>query len=193
MGTFSMSTVSTQSRLLTPDEVLDFVDGKYFELVDGQLVEKKMGSLSQYVAAQVVQILGNHCRTTGVAHIFVESGYVCFPSKSNQMRRPDVSCVLVTRLPFDKIGDGFLKIRPDIAVEVISPNDKVVELEEKLDDYRDAGIPLVWLLYPNSKRVRIIRLDGPPTERGPDEELTGESILPGFRCLVSDLFVQSRA
>ena len=66
------------------------------------------------------------------------------------MRRPDVSCVLADRLALDQIGDGFLKIRPDLAIEVISPNDKVYDLEEKLDDYRVSGIPLVWLIFPNS-------------------------------------------
>jgi Uma2 family endonuclease len=188
-----MSTVTAPPRLLTPDEVLDFVDGKYFELVDGQLVEKLMGFRSQFVGAQVNWLLLNHCGSTGVAHVAVEAGFVCFPSKPNQMRRPDVSCILVNRLPFDKITDGFLKIRPDLAVEVISPHDKVVDLEEKLEDYRDAAIPLVWLVYPHSKKVRVIRLEGPPTELGPDDDLTAEPILPGFRCRVADLFEQSRA
>ena len=79
-------------------------------------------------------------------------------------------------------------IRPDVAVEVISPNDRVYDLEEKLEDYRAAGIPLIWLLYPPTRRVRVLRPEGPPTELGPDDELTGEEVLPGFRCRVADLF-----
>jgi Uma2 family endonuclease len=49
-------------------------------------------------------------------------------------------------------------------------------------------IPLVWLIYPNLQKVRVIRPEGPPSEFGPDGILTGEEILPGFRCPVSDLF-----
>ena len=118
---------------------------------------------------------------------------VCFPSKPNQMRRPDIMAILASRLPFDEIPDGILKIRPDLAVEVISPHDKVMDLEGKLNDYRDAGIPLVWLVYPEFKRVRVIRLDAPQTDLGPDDTLTGEPILPEFRCRVGDLFEQSRS
>jgi Uma2 family endonuclease len=104
------------------------------------------------------------------------------------MRRPDVSCVRADRLPFDQIGDGFSKIHPDLAIEVISPNDFVYDLEAKLDDYRAAGIPPVWLIYLPTRQVRVIRTEGPPSEFGPDDSLTGEDVLPGFRCLVSDLF-----
>ena len=173
---------------LTPDDVLALPDEVGYELVDGRLVELSMSSLSQYFAARLTRFLGVNCDDSGLAHVFVESGYVCFAGRPNRMRRPDVSCVRVDRLPFDQIGQGYMKIRPDLAVEVISPGDRVIELEEKLDDYRLAGIPLVWLIYPNTRRVRVIRLEGPPTDLGPEDELTGEDVLPGFRCAVSRLF-----
>lgn len=183
-----MSTVTAPSRELTPGDVLDMPDGNSYELVDGRLVEKQMGAISQYVGTRLAHFLANHCDPLGLAYVFSECGYTCFPGKPNQLRLPDVSCVRVDRLPFDQIGEGFLKVRPDLAVEVISPNDRVYELEEKLDDYRAAGIPLVWLVYPPSRRVRVLRPEGPPTELGPDDELSGEEVLPGFRCRVADLF-----
>ena len=119
-----------------------------------------MSSLSQYIGTRLARFLGNHCDPIGLAHVFAECGYTCFPGKPNKMRRPDVSCVRTDRLPFDEIGDGFIPIRPDLAVEVISPNDRVYDLEEKLDDYRDAGIPLIWLFYPPTRRVRVFRPRG---------------------------------
>jgi Uma2 family endonuclease len=120
--------------------------------------------------------------------VTVRAGFTCFFGKPSQLRKPDVSCVLVDRLPFDKVRDGYLSIRPDLAVEVISANDRVNDLEAKLDDYREAGIPLVWLIYPTSRRVRVLRTDGSTTQLGPDDELTGEGVLPGFRCRVADIF-----
>jgi Uma2 family endonuclease len=183
-----MSTVTAPPVELTPDHVLDLPDSERYELVDGRLVELETSSRSQYVGTRLARFLGNHCEPIGLAHVFAECGYTCFPGKPNQMLRPDVSCVRIDRLPFDQIGDGFLTIRPDLAVEVISPNDRVFDLEEKLDDYRDAGIPLIWLIYPPSRRVRILRPEGPPTELGPGDELTSEDVLPGFRCRVADLF-----
>jgi Uma2 family endonuclease len=188
-----MSTVAVPTREFTPDDVLDMPDGDHYELVDGRLVELEMSSRSSYVGTRLARLLGNHRDPLGLAYVFSECGYTCFPGKPNQMRRPDVSCVRADRLPFDRIGDGFLTIRPDLAVEVISPNDRVFDLEEKLDDYRDAGIPLIWLIYPPSRRVRILRPEGAPTELRPGDELTGEEVLPGFRCRVADLFAGSQA
>jgi Uma2 family endonuclease len=183
-----MATMIASNVELSPDDVLDLPDGVAFELVDGRLKERQIGSLSQFVATRLARFLGNHCDDAGLAYVLTESGYTCFPGRPRQMRRPDVSCVRADRLPFDQLGDGFLTIRPDLAIEVISPHDMVYDLEEKLADYRDAGIPLVWLVYPPLKRVRVIRLDGPTSEMGPDDVLTGEEVLPGFRCPVSDLF-----
>lgn len=183
-----MSTVTAPSHELTPAGVLDMPERDRFELVDGRLVELAMSSMSQYFTTRLARFLGNHCDPLGQAHVIVECGIVCFPGKPNQMRRPDICCVRTDRLAFDQIGEGFLTVRPDVVVEVISPNDRVDELEEKLDDYRDAGIPLVWLIYPPQRRVRIIRPVGPPTDLGPADQLTGEEILPGFHCQVAELF-----
>ncbi|WP_435007207.1 Uma2 family endonuclease [Tundrisphaera lichenicola] len=183
-----MSRATAPTRELTPDDVLAMPDGKHCELVDGRIVESGMSSRSSHVAASLSRFLGTHCEPIGLAYVFVECGFTCFPGNPKQMRRPDVSCVRVDRLPFDQIGDGYLSLRPDLAAEVISPNDLVLDLEEKLEDYRQAGIPLVWLIYPPSRKVRVLRPEGPPTELGPDDELTGEDVLPGFRCRIADLF-----
>ncbi len=183
-----MAVLTEPNVELTPDDVLRLADGIRSELVDGRLVELEMSFKSQHVATRLARFLGNYCENNGLAYVISEGGYTCFPGHPNKMRRPEVSCVRADRLAFEEIGDGFLKIRPDLAVEVISPNDLVYDLEEKLDDYRAAGIPLVWLVYPPSRRVRVIRPEGPPSELGPDDVLTGEEVLPGFRCPVSDLF-----
>ena len=184
-----MSTVAPSPPELTADDVLQMSDDIQYELVDGRLVEKEMSFKSQYHAAQLARILGNYCDPIGLAYVLVECGYTCFPSKPKQMRRPDVSCVLVDRLPsFEGFDDGFLSTRPDLAVEIISPNDLIYDLEWKLADYRDAGIPLIWLLYPPIRMIRVLRPQGPTTELGPDDELSGEDILPGFRCRAADLF-----
>ena len=65
------------------------------------------------------------------------------PPRPGLVRRPDVSFVKKGRLPGDVAPKGWVKIPPDLAVEVVSPNDSVEELiEEKLADYRKAGVPL---------------------------------------------------
>jgi Uma2 family endonuclease len=183
-----MSTIAASPpRLYTPDDLLEMPDGDRYELVDGRLVELNMSAKSSLVAGNVTHLLMSHCKPIGLAIVFPEQGYICFPGKPNRMRKPDVSCVRPDRLTPEQLDEGYLSIPPDLAVEVVSPNDRAVDLEEKLDDYRDAGIPLVWIIYP-PRKVRILRPGRPPVDLGPDDELTGEDILPGFRCRVADLF-----
>ena len=176
-------------RLYTLDEMLDLEqDDHSYKLVDGRLEELNMGFPSGYVAGTIVHLLRIHCGEPPIAYPAVENGFACFPGKKNRMRKPDVSVILADRATPELFGDGFTTIRPDIAIEVISPKDLAVKLEEKLDDYRDAGIPLVWLVYPSLRRVLVLPNGGPTVTLGPDDELTGGAILPGFRCKVSDLF-----
>jgi Uma2 family endonuclease len=185
-----MSTVSAPPpRELTPDDILGLSDDVLYELVDGQLVELNVSTESSLIAGNVAHLLKIHCNSPRIAHVLPEHGYTCFPGKPNRLRRPDVSLILAARMTPDLFKTGFLPIRPDLVIEVISPNDLVMDLEEKLDDYRDAGISLVWIIYPLTRKVRIIRPDRPTVDLGPDDELTGEDILPGFRCRIADLFV----
>src|SRR5207302_1787339 len=113
----------------------------------------------------------------------------CFPAKPKQVRMPDAAFVSAGRLPEDGTPDGYIKIAPDIAVEVISPNEEYEEVEEKVAEYRSAGVKLIWVISPKSKTVLIRRLDGTCTEVGEAGTLSGENVLPGFTCTVAELFV----
>jgi len=183
-----MSTVITPPQELTPDDVLAMSGDRLYELVDGRLVEKHVSAISTHVAGKIARILGNYCDSPLTAHIFSEQGYTCFPSKPSQMRRPDLSLILANRMTAELFEEGVSTIRPDLVVEVVSPNDLAYDLEDKLQDFQDASIPLVWIVFPPVRKVRVIRLNGPISELGPDDELTGENVLPGFRCRVADLF-----
>ena len=90
-------------------------------------------------------------------------------------------------MPGDIAPEGWVKIPPDLAVEVVSPNDSAEDLEEKLDDYRKAGVPLIWVIYPEARMVKVLRRDGPPRELREDDELSGEDVIPGFRCPLREI------
>jgi Uma2 family endonuclease len=184
-----MSTaVATEARRYTPEDLLDMPDEKCYELVDGRLVERHMGAESSWVGGRLFLRLGSFCEARDQGTVWpADNGYQCFPHTHGLVRRPDVSFIKKGRLPGDVSPKGWIRIRPDLAVEVISPNDTVEELEEKLEDYEKAGIPLVWVIYPEARKARIFRREGPPAVLGEDGELSGEDVIPGFRCPLREI------
>jgi Uma2 family endonuclease len=77
---------------------------------------------------------------------------------------------------------------PTLAVEILSPNDTVEEIEDKLTSYRDAGVPLVWIVNPYQRTVTVHRPSAEPEMVNAQQELSGEPHLPGFRVPVARLF-----
>ncbi len=76
----------------------------------------------------------------------------------------------------------------DLAVEVVSPNDRPAEIAEKVAFYLEHGVPLVWVAYPRPRHVVVHRPGQPPRTFGADDTLDGEEIVPGFRLPVAEVF-----
>lgn len=183
-----MTAVIATKRQFTPDDLLNMPDSKSYELVSGELVERNVGSESSWVGGRLIIRLGKFCEEIGLGWVFpADNGYQCFPHDPGRVRRPDVSFVRRGRLPGEALPKGWCKIVPDLAVEVVSPNDTAYELEEKLEDYRKAGVPLVWVINPNSRIVWVIRSDGSVSHLNQENELSGENVIPGFRCAIREI------
>ncbi len=182
-----MATV-TQTRH-TPEDLLAIEDRPMPELVDGRLLEREMGQKSDGIGAYLIYLLITHVHPGNLG--FVNGGqgsYQIFPDDPNKVRIPDVSFTRRERLPDGRPFEGHGRVAPDLVVEVISPNDTVEKLEEKLADYEAAGIPLIWVVYPGIQAVEVIREDGTRARLKVGDVLDGEDILPGFRCEVAALF-----
>lgn len=183
-----MSTAVATKTYYTPDELLAMPDGKSYELVRGQLVERNMGIESSWVATRLVVRLGRHCEDHQLGWALqADSGYQCFPHDPGLVRKPDVSFVSRGRFPEDRLPRGWAQIPPDLAVEVVSPNDRVTQLEEKLEDYRKVGVPLVWVINPDSRSVMVYRRDGTVSRLLETDVLSGEDVLPGFQCPIREI------
>jgi Uma2 family endonuclease len=184
-----MSTaVATDVRRYTPEDLLSMPDSKSYELVDGRLVERNMGAESSEVGGNVHFQLRLFCRDHDLGIVWpADNGFQCFPHDPGLLRRPDVSFIRRGRLPGDVAPEGWVKIPPDLVVEVISPNDSAEQLEEKLDDYQKAGVPLIWVIYPRARKARVYRLDGPVSELTEEEVLSGEDVVPGFRAPLREI------
>jgi Uma2 family endonuclease len=183
-----MSTAVATTTDYTPEDLLAMPDGKSYELVGGQLVERNMGAESSWVGGELYARLRQHGQEHQLGWALpADTGYQCFPHAPGLVRKPDVSFVRYGRLPGGMLPQGWIKIRPDLVVEVVSPNDTVEKLHEKLEDYEIAEIPLVWVIEPRSRSVMIYRGDGSIRRAHEADELSGEDIIPGFRCPIREL------
>ncbi len=159
-----------------------------FEFVDGRMQEKVMGMKSSWVQSELNFQFRLYCRQNPGWFVFDAEGiYQCFPHKPEQVRKPDVSVLRSDRFP-DGVPDGVSRLPPELVVEVVSPNEKVYELEDKVDDFRRAGVPLIWVVSTKRRRVTVYQDGKHAGELADADDLTGDPVLPGFRLKVADLF-----
>jgi Uma2 family endonuclease len=178
-------TMVAPTKQYTPLEVerASESDGKHYELVDGQLKEKLVGAEAIYIALRIaLRLNALYDPRDGVA--LVEAMVYCFPS--GRGRKPDVSFFWKRRLPGEAVPKGDLYITPDLAVEVLSPGNSAIEIEEKLDEYLEAGVPFVWMVNPDPRTIRVYRSDGTTRLYRAGDVIENEPLLPGFRLAVAD-------
>jgi Uma2 family endonuclease len=189
-----MMSVAAVPTVMTTEEMLALPeDGMDRWLVRGQLREKPTtvrNRTHSRIMARVTKYLG----------VWLDGqpgprGEVLCGEAGVKLRRdPDttvgvdviyVSAEVMARQPDDTtLIDGV----PILAVEILSPNDTQEEINQKIDDYRGAGVALVWVIDPHDRTVEIYRLGAEPELVNARQELSGEPHLPGFRLPVAQLF-----
>jgi Uma2 family endonuclease len=185
-----MTTATLEGRY-TPEDLLAMEDGHCYELVDGRLVEKNMGAEAGVIVANLIALLVPHVRSRKLGLVFTnECGYQIF-GDANRVRKPDASVIRRGRLPDDRAPRGHARIPPDLAVEVVSPNDLAEDIDARITDYLGAGVKLLWVLYPATRSVYIFRPDGSAARLTAAGTLGGEDVLPDFTCRVEDLFAET--
>lgn len=185
-----MTQVTAHPAFMTVEEFAEynFPEGKV-ELVRGEpRVMSPAGAPHAVVGSNLLRLLLPFVSQHKLGWVFGDGlGYelIALP---HTVRNPDASFVRADRLPAEGFRRGFLKMAPDLAVEVLSPSETASMLEEKLDDYRAAGTPLIWVIDPDRRTVMIVSGDAPLRWIRADETLDGGDVVPGFRCRVAELF-----
>jgi Uma2 family endonuclease len=179
-------------KTYTPQDLLAMPDANNYELVDGHLVERNVSQLSSWVAGRLFRLIDVFIDDKRLGWAWPSDlGYECFPDSPGKVRRADVSFIRLERLPEGPTSEGYAAIAPDLAVEVLSPNDLAYDVDKKVAEYLGAGVSLVWVINPETRTILIRRRDGTVDWLREHDELSGEGVLPGFRCRVSSLFPDS--
>lgn len=164
-------------------------DGLHYELIGGRLVaEPSPGAQHGVVAATLVGFLAHYLRDHrhGVV-LTCDTGFVLHRSPDT-VRAPDVAFIRRERYLNLQEPRKAIPGAPDLAIEVLSPNNREQEMHAKVADYLAAGTTLVWIVDPEHEHVCSYRnLFEPQWHTGPDT-LSAEDLLPGFSLTVSQIF-----
>lgn len=173
----------------SPEELLSHPAREQFELVDGRINEKQKGFLASFVATRMQFVLSMHCQLDGTGYVLNSlCGYRCFRDQPDLIRKPDVSFIKADRLSINEFPTDFLRIPPDLVVEVVAPTDLADEIDRKVDEYLLAGVTLVWVIHPTNRTAIIYRKNGTIEGVRENGELRGENVLPEFTCQLRELF-----
>jgi Uma2 family endonuclease len=185
-----MATVA-QTKMLTAEEFMaaDLGDGT-FELVRGEIIEvpPPMPEHGRVVVNSGFA-LETYGRQSGFGYCLSASA-VLTQRGPDTVRGPDICFYSHARWPRSGAGRGLPPVPPDLAVEVVSPGDRLGKIMKRAAEYQGVGIPLIWVVYPASRIVVIHRSDDqPPFVLHEDAVVENLPELPGFRCPVADFLI----
>jgi len=153
---------------------------KRTELVRGVLVVREpAGYQHGDVAMRLAVAIFAHVEARGLGRVFAAETGFTLARNPDTVRAPDVAFISAARLP-DPPPRGFAELAPDLAVEVLSPDDRPGEVLAKVADWLNAGARLVWVVDPVRVVARVYRADGSESVLGETDALRGEDLLPGF-------------
>jgi len=173
----------------TVDDVnrLNDHEDRLYELVDGILVEKTVGLQESYIAVKIATLLNIFVEPRGLGMVAGEAGTIQLDI--NLVRIPDVSFFSLEHLPGGEIPEEPIPLLvPDLAVEVISRSNTPKEMGEKLQEYFEKGVRLVWYVRPRSRVVDVYTAPDHFTRLTASMRLDGGDVLPGFSVQVGELF-----
>jgi Uma2 family endonuclease len=179
-------------KLLTAEEFMksDLGEGT-FELVRGKVV-KLTPPMHEHavVCNNVAGLFWDYGRRSGYGYSLCNDAVVVTERGPDTVRGADICFYSHTRRPRKEVGRSLPKVVPDVVVEVVSPGNRRGEIMQKVSEYLNAGVLLVWVVYPAKRKVFLYRPgDEPAIVLGEFDTIENLPELPGFRCAVSELFV----
>ena len=175
------------SHLVTAEQLPGIsLPGKSIELIRGALVVREPPSTRHgRVAARLSYLMSDHVYRHQLGAVIQAAGFQ-IESEPDTVRAPDVAFVSEARV--SQIPDtGFARFAPDLACEVVSPNDRPGELLAKAGQWLDAGARLVWLIDPLRAQAVVYRENGDVTLVAADGVVVGDPVLPGLQLALRDV------
>lgn len=127
-------------------------------------------------------------RQTKLGIVFDSSTVFTLPNDAK--RSPDVSWIKKSR--WDELTTKqkrkFAPLAPDFVIELLSPNDRLSDVQSKMTEYQACGVKLGWLIYPDEKRVEIYRVGKETEVLLEPKNLSGEDLMPKLTVDLQEIF-----
>ena len=174
-------------QLTTAEELLRAQDIGRSELVRGEIrVMIPPGAEHGRVTAKLTLAIGNAVESAGLGTIYAaETGFL-LSRNPDTVRAPDVAFVRAGRPPAP--SRGYYLGAPDLAVEVLSPDDRPGYVAEKVAEWLEAGAQVVWVVDPRMRTVTVHESGRGPRVLDERDTLPGGDLLPGFKLVVVEVF-----
>ncbi|WP_425617271.1 Uma2 family endonuclease [Anatilimnocola sp. NA78] len=161
-------------------------EDRLFELVDGTLIEKTMGSYESHVAIKILVALSVYLQQRPLGILLGADGQLKI--RPDAIRVPDVSYISKDRLLNSDFGQqNIASMSPNLAIEVISKGNSRKEMDEKLKEYFSTGSEEVWYVYPKTRELHQFTSPQPP-QVWQGAATVSTALLPGFELKLAEVF-----
>lgn len=164
----------------------------YKELIDGEIVEKTMpGSMHGGTVGEMLIELGLFLRTQPIARMETEVRHADVDHE--WVFLPDISVTKRDRRPPRGEESGPIEVMPDLAIEVLSPDDRPGRVARRIEYYLRSGVTLIWIVDPEDESVAVFERGAASRDVRSPDKLSGAPVLPGFELDLGDLFARVKA
>lgn len=183
-------TKTTETKLVTADDLLRlYGEGVRGELIQGVLCETmSTGGEHGEIVVELSAELRNFAKPRGLGRVAASDAGVLLEREPDTVREPDIAFFSVEKIARGVRVRGYYEVVPDIVVEVASPSDSTREVNDKARMWLSYGVRLVWVVYPDARRVDVHPQAGSMRTLTDGDTLDGGDVLPGFAYAVADVF-----
>jgi Uma2 family endonuclease len=139
-------------------------------------------TIQTYLAA----LLLSYLTQTGLGRVLAEFRCIFGPPGRVRVFVPDLVYIAKSKLPVNT----YLYEAPDLAIEVLSPDQHMTRFMGKIQFYLRHGVRMVWVIDPRAQTVAVFAPDAEEQLLGPGATLDGGEVLPGLSVPVADIFAQ---
>jgi Uma2 family endonuclease len=169
-------------RTLSEFKRFEAEDGFKYEWNDGELIKFSGMNKTQAFIYDNLSKLFSKLGFWKQGNLFLE--YDVWLS-GIQMRRPDIAYLSNEQIEKGRKGE---EVIPKFMCEILSGNDKIYKVEDKIIEYFKAGVKIVWLIYPDQKNVHVYSSRKEVKICTENDVCSANSLLDGFEITVNELF-----